>query len=178
MEFSKDELKFYKKKLRRAFETRDVDKNGVITCADFDRIVQCHKELGVPEKHLKKMKAAFNNLCYAIGLTDDSKSLTYEEFEDIYVHRVTEFKDIGLALYHELFNALDIDEDGEISYEEWVHHNKALNIEEAYARASFDAMDINGDGKISKEEFVAYHKEYFTTAEDKLKSSILHGPLD
>ena len=54
---------------------------------------------------------------------------------------------------------------------------KALNIDKAHARASFDAMDTNGDGKISKEEFVAYHVEFYYTAEDKLKSSILYGPL-
>ena len=171
------ENKFYRKKLRRAIETRDSDNNGVITCADFEKTVQRHKDLGVSEIYLKKVKESFDKLCDVFGLTDDSKSLTYEEFEDIFIHRIIEVSNKALTLFCELFHIVDMDEDGEISYEEWVHHYEALNIDIAHARASFNAMDTNGNGKISKEEFVAYHKEYFCTAEDKLKSSILYGPL-
>ncbi len=52
-----------------------------------------------------------------------------------------------------------------------------LGIDTVHARASFDAMDANGDSIVSKEEFTAYLKEFYLTAEDKLKSSLLLGPL-
>ena len=168
---------FYRKKLRRAVEARDADKNGLITRADFEKTIQRHRDLGVPEEHLKIVRAMFSKLCDTLGLTDDSISLTYEEFEEIHMSKSEEVKDKGVAVFRELFRSVDIDEDGEISYEEWVHHYKALNIDVAHARASFDVMDTNSDGKISMEEFIAYHTEYYHTAEDKLNSSILFGPM-
>ena len=68
--------------------------------------------------------------------------------------------------------------DGVISFEEWKTHYQIMGIDLAYARASFDAMDTDKNGVISKEEFVSFHFEFYCTSEDKLGSSILHGPLD
>ena len=172
------ENEFYRKKLRLAVKARDTDKDGKITLKDFQLIVQRHKEQGVPEKHLKALRNACNKFCNTVGLTDDSISLTYEDFKEIYIQKIAEVKDKGGAIFRESFNIVDKNENGEISFEEWVIHNKALNINEVFARAPFEAMDTNSDGKVSMEEFVAYHTEYFHTAEDKLNSSILHGPLD
>lgn len=67
-----------------------------------------------------------------------------------------------------MFNNLDLNEDGVISFTEWTAHYQSLGIDTANARASFDAMDKNGDGKISKEEFVNYHYEFFFTTENNL----------
>ena len=167
------ENEFYRKKLRRAVEVRDADKNGLITRLDFELVVQRHKDLGAPEEHIKRITVEVNKFCNSVGLTDNSVSMTYEEFGDIYVHKM----DKGEILFLEIFHTVDINGDGEISYEEWVHYYKIIGINTAHARASFDAMNTEGNGKVSVEEFVAYHKEYYQSAEDKLNSSILYGPL-
>ena len=168
---------FYRKKIRNAVIARDTDKSGNITRADFELTVQRHKEFGAPEEKLKLLRDTCKAFYDTVGLTDDSKSFTYEEFEDIHIKKIAEVKDQGAAVFHVIFSIIDTSGDGVISYKEWETHYKALNIDKAHARASFDAMDTNGNGKISKEEFVAYHVEFYYTAEDKLKSSILYGPL-
>ena len=76
------------------------------------------------------------------------------------------------------FEIIDSDANGEISFKEWVDYYKVVGIDTAHARASFDAMDTNHDGVVSKEEFHAYNVEYYYSAEDKLHSSIMYGPLD
>ncbi len=75
------------------------------------------------------------------------------------------------------FKQVDINADGKISMEEWLVHNAAIKIGSETAKKSFEAMDTNGDGVVSAEEFNAYHYEFFFSTEDKLKSSILFGPL-
>ena len=37
---------FWKKKLRKAFENQDVDKDGFISRADYDLIISRYKEMG------------------------------------------------------------------------------------------------------------------------------------
>ena len=168
---------FYKKKFRHAVEVLDTNRDGTISRADFLKTLQCHKDLGATEEHLKKVKAIFDKFFVTLGLTDDSIKLKYEEFEEIHMRNNSKMKEHDIAAFRELFCLVDIDGDGKISYEEWVRHYKTMFIDVAFARDSFDAMDTNHDGMISMEEFVDYHIEYYYSAEDKLKSSLLYGPM-
>ncbi len=80
-------------------------------------------------------------------------------------------------VYVAMFKTVNENGDGRISFQEWVNHYKSMGIPVEHARASFDAMDSDGDGSVSEKEFCNYHSEFFCSTEDKLKSSILFGPL-
>ena len=71
-----------------------------------------------------------------------------------------------------IFNILDLNDDGVISFEGWKAYYHCLKIDQAHARASFDAMDANSDGVVSKEGFVNFLFEYYFTDENKLGSAI------
>ena len=133
--------------------------------------------MGTPEEKVKQLREVFNEICESIGLTDDAIKKTYDECNAGWIERT---KEMGVTTiqFEVLFDAIDLNNDGEISPEEWVKHNKALGINPVYAEASFKPMDTDGDGKVSKKEFVDYQVEFYYTAEDKLNSSILYGPLD
>ena len=166
---------FWKKKAYRAIQVRDTNKDGCISKADFDLVVERYREMGVSEKHLQKLEDHFAKKCAKFGMVGGA-SLTYEQFASEHAKTA---KDKDRARFFDvMFDIIDTNENGVISYEEWVQYYKAVGIDTKYARASFDAMDANGDGVISKEEFTAYIVEYMFTAEDKLHSSILYGPLD
>ena len=168
---------FFMKKFRRCAESRDTNKDGLITRSDFDLTVQRHMDMGAPEHKVKELRQILGLMSDSLGLTDHEKLLTYQEFGERWAKKIEE---MGKSSKHfaALFRAVDTNDSGEICYNEWVRHYKAMGIDPKHARASFDAMDANGDGKVSKQEFIDYHCEYFYTTDDKLKSSLLYGPLD
>ena len=174
-----EELKkneFWQKKMLKVAKVRDVDGDGSITKADYDLILQRYKDMGTPEKHLKMLEKIVGEFCKALGIADGVTGLTYEEFAQKYQESFdTVEHDKGIKVQ---FDIIDADGNGEISLKEWTDHYKVMGLDTNHAKPSFDAIDTNGDGTISKEEFFTYLKEFFFSAENKLKSSILYGPLD
>lgn len=161
-------------------EIQDRNKDGLIERADFKKAVQGFMDIGTTEEQLRKLTYTFGEAYDLVGIVDDSVALTYDEFANRFAKQVENFlkKGIGGNLFQSMFEAIDADSDGRISFKEWVHYYKALDINIAYARASFDAMDTNRDGVVSSKEFNAYCMEFFFSTKDTLRSSILYGPLN
>ena len=168
---------FFRKKIRRAVEVFDTNKNGLISLADYDLVIQRYKDLGISEKHLELVKGVFKQLSDTMGLSDPSKSITYDEFEEKYLKNLEKMRGHTKELFSGAFSMIDTNENGVISLKEWQDYYQAAGIDIKYAEDSFRAMDTNGNGVISKEEFVAFNDEYFYTSENKLNSAILYGPL-
>ena len=167
---------FFMRKLLTEAWVRDVNKDGFITKEDFHVVIQRYKDMGVAEAHLEKLKKNFDILCMVLGIADDSVKLTYDQCIANFLKCGTQLEEI-CKIFDTHFEIIDTNENGEISFKEWTDYYTAMGIDTKHARASFDTMDTNSDGIISKEEFRAYNIEYYTTAEDKLQSSLLYGPL-
>ena len=167
----------WKKKLRHAFNKRDVNKDGFISRADFDLVVSHYQDMGSSNEHTKKLKDTFNKCCNEWGLTDSTKQFTIDQILEIHGKHLGEMKKLD-SMYSEMFDSVDMNGNGLISFEEWENHYKSLGIDVKYARAFFEAMDFNKDNQVSRNEFIEYHKEFFFSTEDKLHSSLLYGPLD
>ncbi len=168
---------FWIKKLHTAALAQDVDKDGFVTRKDFDTIIQYYKDTGAPPEHVKNLRENFDKLYVVWGLTDENRKVTVEDFVEMWREKVDEIFALADDIISGWFKQVDINADGKISIEEWLIHNAALKLDSETAKKSFEAMDTNGDGVVSAEEFKAYHFEFFFSAEDKLKSSILFGPL-
>ena len=167
---------FWQRKIRTLAHVRDTNRDGVITAADYELVIQRYKEMGASKDHILKLETIYAKILQSSGLEDKTKALTYEQFVASYVRVGEEVRDPE-AVFMTHFEIVDSDGNGEISFKEWQEHYAAVGINTKYARGSFDAMDTNKDGIVSKEEYVPYAKEFFTSAEDKLNSSILCGPL-
>ena len=166
---------FWKKKAMTAMKIRDTDGDGFISKADLLLTRQRYKELGASEEHLQMIDKYYVGISKLLGIEDENVKLRYEE-------SLEKFKAYSnpqslAGVFTTYFEIIDSNKDGEISFKEWTEYYIAQGIDTKYARASFDAMDTNGDGVVSMEEFVAFNKEFYLTAEDKLHSSILYGPL-
>ena len=172
---------FWEKKMDRAVRVRDTNKSGDISRADFELVVEHYRNLGTSNPtHIEVLSKYMLNLIETLHLTDESTTLSYDEFKEKFLRLVEEWTKNGTykMFFGAMFSNLDVNGDGYISLEEWTAHYNSMGIDPGYARASFEAMDVNGDGKISKEEFVNYHYEYYFTTENKLNSSVLYGPLE
>ena len=143
---------FWKKKASRAIQVRDTNKDGRISKADFDLVVQRYREMGASKEHLKKMDDYFMEKFISRGMLDGA-SFTYDQFAAL-LAKTAKHEDRGRP-FDAMFDIIDSNGNGVISYEEWVQYYKAVGIDTKYARASFDAMDANGDKAVSKEEFTA-----------------------
>ncbi len=92
--------------------------------------------------------------CDRMGLTDISKSLSYDQYKLEWSGETAEdaasCKD---KFYQGLFDMLDANENGIISLDEWETHHKCLGIDPTHAKASFDAMDLNKTGTVTRDEF-------------------------
>lgn len=168
---------FWVKKIRKECEVRDTNKDGFISRSDFDLLVQHYKEMGISAERLKVTTKAFANICDWLGLEDPNTKLTYEEFISNMAQCNDRFEDF-MQIFEANFDAVDSDGNGVISIDEWVSVYKAAGIDTKYAKPAFEAMDTDGNGVITRDEFLAFNKEFYFTAEDKLKSSIIYGPLD
>ena len=167
---------FWRKKFRRAVVARDVDKDGFITRGDFDLVTERYRKIaGKTPTKVDQLSESFSRYCDALGLVDESVQLSYEDFEERW--KVMLANDMFQSNMKNMFTCLDANDDGTISLDEWIIHNAAIDISAEHAKESFRAMDTDGDGKISMDEFVDFHVEYFQTAENKLNSAILFGPL-
>lgn len=76
-----------------------------------------------------------------------------------------------------LFQAVDKDNSGEISIEEFKLFFKCMGLTDRDAEVSFAAIDYNNDGTLSIKEFVKLGKDFFLTENPKRVSRHFWGPL-
>ena len=108
---------FWKRKFQRALQVRDLDKDGWITRNDFKLVIQRYKELGASQEHLDKLSSLLLGSLDKMGLTDDSKKFSYQEFEEMWAKiPITD------AAGMQMFRIIDSNNDGKISFKEWQDH--------------------------------------------------------
>ncbi len=169
--------KFWNQKLDRAVRVRDTDGNGVITLNDFELILKRYSEhSGASKEKLESSRRLMMGYCTALGLTDKSKRLSYDQLKKNAAKAAENPK--KHEFYSSMFDMLDANDNDIIELSEWECHYKCLGIDPTLAKASLEAMDLNKDGTVTRDEFVAYHCEFFFSAENKLNSGIMFGPLD
>lgn len=76
-----------------------------------------------------------------------------------------------------LFQAVDMDSNGNISIAEFKLVFKCLGLTDGDAERSFLAIDTDGDGVLSIKEFVKLGREFFLTENPKRGSKNFWGPL-
>ena len=170
---------FWRKKFTRFLEVTDLDNDGYVSRADYDIYVTRYKSLSTAPS-LQVLAKVVDTLCAMWGL-EGPKKLSYAEVEELFLNDVGKQILAGkleIQLYSSMFDSIDANDDDFIDFAEWRIHCECLGIPVEHAKASFDAIDTNHDGLLSRKKFSDYHFEFFFTAEDKLRSSILYGPLD
>ena len=176
-----------KKKLSRYFRVYDINDDGRIGPADFERVVEnvrmMHGLADGSGAHLR-LRQGYTERWEAIssaadvdadGSVDLGEWLAYWGSvlgdEDRFQAEVS-------VLQARFFEIFDIDEDGYIGPDEFCNFFSCYGLSAAQARQVFMDLDANGDGRVTHEELMAMAQEFYRGDDPQAPGNVLFGPLD
>lgn len=175
-----------KKKITKFFHMYDVNGDGIINKADFQKIID-------NMSHIKGYKQgssayeAFANKYFSLWnelekLADKNSNgeISKDEFlqynENLIIHKDS-FNSVWGELGNYAFQIADSDGDEQITVEEYRDLLTAHNMNPSEAETIFSKLDLNGDGYISKQEFLQIVYDYFTSNEPEAPANWMLGSL-
>jgi len=143
---------FWVEKLRRIYNMKDQNGDGLILQEDFEEWGErASKNIGAELS--EEARLGWIN-CYNLWFGEHK---TFEAWkETILTMGEGPIEDIvayGYTINEPIFKTVDIDEDGTISWNEYKAFIMPLGATEAEAKVGFDMIDTNSDGVLSYEEF-------------------------
>ena len=150
------------KKMKWRFSHLDVDKNDIVDNADLAIVA---KKLAAYRNEGPDEEKHYYQIVKAISLVDD-KGVTEEEFVEQAKKIVSlpDAKERVKGLADAVFKIMDINNDGVISYEEFLHFHKSLNIKQETIDELFNKADTNGDGVVDYQETCESFIKFFLSA--------------
>ena len=175
-----------RRKLTRYFRVYDIDDDGRIGAADFERVVEnvrilhglspdspAHRELR--EAYLRRWRALRTSADVdGDGGVDLDEWLEYWDgvlgADDRYEVEVA-------SLVRRLFELFDTDEDGVLGPREFADFFGIYGLATDLARATFERLDTDGDGVITRDELVDLTHQFYRGDDPDAAGNRLYGPL-
>lgn len=179
--FERGNSEFWRRKMRTFHGILDLNKDGVISFDDFRILVDRFVYLGHLLPHEQK---EFNEVVQSLweerwGNVSPYNLVTTEQYlEDM--HHIVNDKQLRKKVHTFLpflFKAVDRDNNGFITVEEFKLFFNCLGLPRDVAAISFSAVDENIDGRITLKEFVKTGRDFFLTENQKDASKMFWGPL-
>ena len=171
---------FWIRKMKTYFSRIDFDKDGAITRKDFEgmgtRFVEKEKADAATGEIIKtKICAVWDNFLSKVGGDGINEAAFIEAMK----------KQVGDASLKEtlqgplplFFAAVDANNDGFISSDEYGIFFDIIGLDPNMAPASFQAIDTNNDGLLSQDEFIEAGTEFFINEDAASPSKLFWGPL-
>ncbi|XP_050302098.1 sarcoplasmic calcium-binding protein [Anthonomus grandis grandis] len=172
---------FWRRKMRTFHAILDLNKDGVISFDDFKLLADRFVDLGhISEKHSQEFYQVIQELWEKLfGEITPYNTVSVFAFLDNMHHVLNDKRLVRHAhsFLPYLFKAVDKDQSGEITVEEFKLFFNILGINEIDAVVAFRSIDTNGDGKITAKEFVKHGREFFVTEDPERISKYFWGPL-
>ena len=149
-------------RMKMRFDLLDADNNGILGNADIalvaKNIATYRNEGSNAEKHYFK-------ILQSVTLAEE-QGVTEKEFIEQAKKFVSQpdAKEHVKKLADMVFEVVDANKDGVISYEEYSHFYRAFNARQEMIDAFFKAADTNGDGVIDPSETQESYSKYFFSA--------------
>ncbi|MEU4152951.1 EF-hand domain-containing protein [Streptomyces sp. NPDC026659] len=160
------------RKYERVFKHLDADGNGYLERSDFasfvDRLAKEYK-LTKNDQKVRAISTAFDMLWHELvrhADTNHDNRISEEEYISSVrrtVDDTTRFNATD-ALANSLFDIMDVDDDGQISKDEFIRlQQNVWGISVPDAIDTFIALDTDGDGHMSRQEAVRGCRQYFNS---------------
>lgn len=172
---SKEEA-FIRAKLKRVFAMKDQNGNGKVELDDIliwgRKAAQISNIDFTPELEAKWTKVYDSYFPHGVGQD-------IEKWMDnvISFSKLPNAVDITQDMSDPVFDAVDVNEDGMLSWKEFYAFIQPLGVSEVDARHAFEMIDENKDGKLSRKELAKANAHYYF---DATPSKYMHfyGVLD
>ena len=164
------------KRAEEFFYVTDVNKNGVIELDDFRMFAENLKKFTNNKRpeHLKKALEADMKLAAAVGIKEGDQ-FSKEQWIDGLAKVAAEFnaklrrgeRPPTEELIRALFSAVDINEDGVVTLDEYTLIFKAYNMDETAAAEGFATLDKDKNGKLDVNEIPSRHSKFWWLIDDE-----------
>lgn len=173
------------KKLTRYFQVYDVDDDGRIDAADFERILENVRLLygddgtsGGADPLREAYMKFWDGLCRAAD-GDGDGGVSLEEWLAYWQLTLGDdgrYREEVRELTDRLFTIFDLDEDGTIGAAEFIDFHGIFGLPVDLAETVFVELDADGDGMISREELIGASGDFFRSNDPDAPGNFLFGP--
>lgn len=174
------------KKLARYFQVYDVDDNGRIGAADFERVVENVRVLrGEDDRSsaYNALREAYMGRWQALrssadvdgdGGVDLAEWLAYWQLA---LGDDARYEAEVVAITDRLFTVFDLDEDDRIGLGEFTDFYGVFGLGGRLAATVFDTLDSDGDGVITREELLEISRQFYRSDDVTAAGNVLFGPF-
>ena len=162
------------RKLTRYFNAFDSDRNGVLERSDFEKHIRRVVAAGdltedspayrwVYARWMKVWSALAEGAdANADGCVDLAEWLAYHDAQiQAKVPYWRELDAGGVTSVEYLFNLIDLDADGQISWKEYSLFLRAYDVPSDLHEGIFSQLDLNGDGMLTRDEWIVLTDEFY-----------------
>ena len=175
------------KKFTRYFHLRDLDKDGFVGQQDWEQCAQNLAQIrdwepGSPEYEdiVAKHVHIWTTFWKPADLDNDGK-VSLDEYLKLTqtLQKQGSFASyVILDLFGAIFDIIDRDGDGHITFQDYRRYSKAWGLDEGLAKQTFSQLDLSGDGRLSRSSFIQFNSNFFTSDDPALPGSQLFGPYE
>lgn len=174
------------KKLTRYFQVYDIDDDGRIDAADFERIIEnvrmLHGADGASPQSVA-LREAYVQLWQGLRSSADGDGDDGVNLDEwlAYWQRALEderrFEEEVQGLTDRLFTVFDLDEDGTIGAAEFMDFYGVFGLPVDLAERVFVELDEDGDGVLSRVELLDVSREFYRSDDPEAPGNLLFGPF-
>lgn len=175
-----------KRKLTRYFQVYDVDDDGRIGPADFERVFENVRALHQAEANSSAHQAlqdGFRRRWEALRASADADHDGAVDLGEWLAHwdavlsDEERYKEAVSSVTRLLFEVFDTDEDGVLGADEFCNFYGIYGLKSAQARLVFLDLDADGDGTATLEELAAMVHDFYRSDDPDAPGNGLFGPL-
>ncbi|NJD18449.1 MAG: hypothetical protein FIA95_04100 [Gemmatimonadetes bacterium] len=173
-------------KLTHYFRLYDVDDDGRLARADFERVaenVRALRLVGTKGPQHRALLEGFLKWWDALRLSadvDDDGTVDLREwlrYWDSVLNDDARYKVEIAEVTERLFKLFDTDEDGVLGADEFCNFYGIYGLKAAMARLVFLDLDVDGDGAVTRQELTDMAHEFYRSDDPGAPGNRLFGPV-
>lgn len=178
---------FQQQKLTRYFRVYDVDDDGRIARADYERVaenVRALHDAGGRSRAHRAIEDGFQRQWEALRKSADADDdgdvdlLEWLRYWDGVLADDGRYREEIAGLTERLFELFDTDDDGVLGADEFCNFYGIYGLKAAMARRVFLDLDVDGDGAATRQELMGIAHDFYRGDDPAAPGTRLFGPIE